>query len=101
MWQDLSLFLWLVIPGALIGAAIGFLMLRYGKAWCRRYAAWSAALPWWAFAGFAAFFAILSASQFALGRPTFGTGFAGFAVLELVAMTNALVRRMPPEVPTT
>jgi NhaP-type Na+/H+ or K+/H+ antiporter len=99
MWQDLSLFLWLLIPGLLVGAVIGLLLRRYGTAWCRRYAQWTAALPAWAYACFTVFFVMLAASQFTIGRPTFGTGFAVFAVVELVAMANAFLRRVPPDAP--
>ena len=101
MSQDLSLFLALVIPGALVGGAIGLLLRRYRRKWCERYAATTSALPWWAFAGFAIFFVILAIGQFATGRPAFGTGFAVLAGLDLIAMMYALFRRVPPDGPTT
>jgi hypothetical protein len=101
MPHDLPLFLAYVIPSVLVGGVLGLLLRRYARAWCQRYAAMTAAMPRWAYGGFAIFFVILAASQFALGQPSFGTGLALLAVLELAAMTNALFRRVPPDRPAT
>jgi hypothetical protein len=93
MPRDLVEFLTLLVAGGVLGAVLGLLMLRFRRKWAEDYGKTCRNLSWWVFACSTIFFLILAGSQLALGRLSFALGFAGFAVLELVGMAFAVVRK--------
>ncbi len=96
MSDDLRFLVLCVAVATPVGVAVGlYLRLRHARLG-ERYAAWSAALPWWFFAAGAAFFVYLATLQVESGRRWFAAAFMSFAALDLVAMGMALVRRARP-----
>jgi hypothetical protein len=93
MSQDLVYFLTIVTVGSLLGAILGLLLRRYRPSWCVSWGKSCIALPWWVFGYSAIFFLMLAAFQLPFGQPYLAIGFVAFAVLELVAMVFALLRR--------